>query len=647
MLTIRSLAIEGFGPFADRAFLTFPEERGVTVVYGDNMRGKTSLMNAIRYAFFGELAGRGEGTREILTACNRDLVAAGQYGFTIGLSLRYEGADFDLMREVGPKVAVPHSNQDFTTVVSLRRGGVVLGPTDRIVLLHAMLPRDVARFFLFDGELLDQYAELLLSESDTGRVISESIEHILGVPVLRDARNHLTILASTASRASAKEASKYQKTQAIGNALQTAIDVKEAHEKERDRKTIDLENLLAKRKEIETELRHQEVYAAAVERIDRARRDLSAARHAQEVKAAELKVAMGDAWRTVLDEPVARAKVVAQNAVKDAFASLITSLRIETIENRHCSTCDQDVPEAVYSRLKASLPTDLAVIDVGEYSGVAALARKSDLDGFTQRDVRAEVRLICEAMRQARLDEAEAQGRITDANKILEDRDPDELRRRKMTLTDLGGKIRATQDGIAAEQTKVDEQDAAIARLTRRLEAAGTPELAEFQKREKLLTRVRAVFEDAVDRYKAALRERVQDSATDLFLQMTTERKDYASLAINDHYGLTIIHKDGRAEDSRSAGAEQVVALALMGALQANAPLRGPIVMDTPFGRLDPQHTANVVRILPSMADQVVLFVQEGEIDRVTVRELLGEHLLQEYQLDKQTARRTLVKEAR
>ena len=173
------------------------------------------------------------------------------------------------------------------------------------------------------------------------------------------------------------------------------------------------------------------------------------------------------------------------------------------------------------------------------------------------------------------------------------------------------------------------------------------PELAAFQRRERVLARARTVFEDAVDRYKAALRNRVQNSATQLFLKMTTEKEDYTSLAINDHYGLTILHKDGRAEDSRSAGAEQVVALALMGALQANAPLRGPIVMDTPFGRLDRQHTCNVVTALPSMAAQVVLFVQEGEIDRATVRELLGRHLLREYQLDKETARRTLVMEAR
>ncbi len=47
------------------------------------------------------------------------------------------------------------------------------------------------------------------------------------------------------------------------------------------------------------------------------------------------------------------------------------------------------------------------------------------------------------------------------------------------------------------------------------------------------------------------------------------------------------------------------------------------------------------------MAEQVVLFIQEGEIDRATVRELLGGHLLREYQLDKQTARRTIVIEAR
>ena len=647
MLTLLSIEVEGFGPFAERAVLTFPDTKGVTVVYGDNMRGKTSLMNAIRYAFFGQVQGRGGRTREILSACNRDLVASNEFGFTVGLSLRYEGTDFQLMRQVSPKVAVPESDGDFTTTVLLRRGADVLGPSERAVLLRAMLPKDVARFFLFDGELLDQYAELLVSESDAGRVISEAIEQILGVPMLRDARNHLTSLASAASRASAKEASKHQKTEAMGNALQSANDMKEAHEQERNRKTDELSSLLAERDEIETELRRQETYAVAVERLDKAREDLETARNARKTKETELRIAMTHAWRTVLDEPVSEAKVAAQQAVDDTLASLLTSLQVDAIENHHCRTCGQDVPEDFRARLAASLPSHLAASKLKDHTGMIEFSRKSDLDGFNHRDVRVEVRLIWEAIRQARLDEGKAQGRIADANKILEDQNPDELRRRKTTLTELGGKIRAAQDAISAEEKHIDEQGAAIARLTKRLTTVGTPELSAFQQRERVLARARTVFEDAVNRYKGALRNRVQDSATTLFHQMTTEKEDYASLAINDHYGLTIVHKDGRTEDSRSAGAEQIVALALMGALQANAPLRGPIVMDTPFGRLDPQHTANVITALPTMAEQVVIFVQEGEIDRATVRDLLRGHLLQEYQLDKQTARRTLVMEAR
>ena len=356
---------------------------------------------------------------------------------------------------------------------------------------------------------------------------------------------------------------------------------------------------------------------------------------------------MTHAWRTVLDRPVSEAKIAAQQAADEALASLLTSLQFDAIENQRCRTCGQDVPEDVRARLTASLPSSLTASKLKDHTGIVEVSRKSDLDSFNHRDVRAEVRLIWEAIRQARLNEGKAQGRIADANKILEDQNPDELRRRKTTLSELGGKIRAAQDAISGEKKHIEEQDAAIARLTKRLATAGTPELSAFQQRERVLARARAVFEDAVNRYKGALRNRVQDSATKLFHQMTTEKEDYASLAINDHYGLTIVHKDGRIEDSRSAGAEQIVALALMGSLQANAPLRGPIVMDTPFGRLDPQHTANVVTALPTMAEQVVIFVQEGEIDRATVRDLLRGHLLREYQLDKQTARRTLVMEAR
>jgi DNA sulfur modification protein DndD len=331
--------------------------------------------------------------------------------------------------------------------------------------------------------------------------------------------------------------------------------------------------------------------------------------------------------------------------VKEAFERMRNALRADAIENCHCGTCDQDVPDDVRQRLAATLPA--AVTVPTDFTGMTALTRAAELDAFTRKDVRAEVRVIWNAIAAARLDEADAEGRIADANKILDGRDPDELRRRKTSLSEIGGKIQAANEAIRGHEEKIREQEEAIARLSRRLAALGTPELAAFEQRESVLNRAQAVFAAAVERYKAELRRRVESSASELFLAMTTEKVDYKRLRINEQYGLSIIHTDGREENSRSAGAEQVVALALIGALQANAPLRGPIVMDTPFGRLDPKHTANVVTALPKMAQQIILFVQEGEIDRATVRNLLGQNLKREYVLNKQTARRTVVTEAR
>ena len=38
--------------------------------------------------------------------------------------------------------------------------------------------------------------------------------------------------------------------------------------------------------------------------------------------------------------------------------------------------------------------------------------------------------------------------------------------------------------------------------------------------------------------------------------------------------------------------------------------------MDTPFGRLDPTHRANILSYLPSTTSQLILLVHEGEVNK-------------------------------
>ena len=56
--------------------------------------------------------------------------------------------------------------------------------------------------------------------------------------------------------------------------------------------------------------------------------------------------------------------------------------------------------------------------------------------------------------------------------------------------------------------------------------------------------------------------------------------------------------------------------------------LSGPVVMDTPFGRLDPKHRDNVLAYLPKVTSQFVLLVHGAEIrpetDLAPIKERIG-----------------------
>ncbi len=65
--------------------------------------------------------------------------------------------------------------------------------------------------------------------------------------------------------------------------------------------------------------------------------------------------------------------------------------------------------------------------------------------------------------------------------------------------------------------------------------------------------------------------------------------------------------------------------------------------MDSPFGRLDPTHKANIVRTLPGMAEQSMLLAHIGEIDEQVARFELGSHLIHEFKLDRISSMHTQI----
>lgn len=638
MLHLTRLEIDGFGPFAERQIIDFPAVAGVIIIYGENMRGKTTLLNAIRYAFFGYALGRGSRERKLHSLSNRERAARGEYGFSVSLSFQFDGKDYELLRACHPKVSRPETDSDYEQEVMLRREQLVLGPQERDAALARIFPKEISRFFLFDGELLQEYEELIIAESDVGPAISSAIERILGVPILKSARRHLSELAEEADQQAAREASRHSETVGLGNALKSSIEQRAAHVSEYKRKQGEHETLVRRRSEIEAQLNADRRYADVLGHRDTAFRRAEEAREKRERFAGEIRNAMREAWRTLLKVPIREAKERAQAALEAELESVKQALRHRALDSGVCEICFQPVGSASRDKLES------ACRGADAKSPKQPTPSLRELATVREEDNSGEIRQIFRQHDDAAVEEKAARDQVIDFDAMLRDADPGSIRSTQASYTDILEQIvfakRATED----EAKKIAEKDANIERLRQKLKQSSPGSIAAIERRIELLRTAEDTFRRSIEAYKGDLRTRVEASATDLFLAMTTERTDYAKLGINEDYGLNIVHQDGQAEEARSAGAEHVVALALMGALQKNAPLRGPIVMDSPFGRLDEQHTSNVVRALHKMADQVILLVYESEIGRDRARHLISSRLKAEYELERVNSRRTNIK---
>ena len=175
-----------------------------------------------------------------------------------------------------------------------------------------------------------------------------------------------------------------------------------------------------------------------------------------------------------------------------------------------------------------------------------------------------------------------------------------------------------------------------MASLEEKVRKAGTSDadLNLAVKKVEICAALHQLFNDGIAAYRDKLKTEVERDATELFCNISSD-PDYTALKINDNYGLSIQHCSGEIIPFRSAGFEHIVALSLIGALHKNAPLSGPIIMDSPFGRLDPTHKKNITKALPLMSDQIILLAYTDEIDGQTARQVLGSTLKKEYRLRK------------
>ena len=627
-MKLQQLVATNFMPYRETITVDFPTDdyRNVMIVFGDNMRGKTSLLNAIRWCFYGKAMGRHSRVIPLQDIVNSDGAKVDDWQVEVFLKFEADGNQYELRRTAyrRPHVATPTRPEDFIVAPHLSRNGAVVAGDQIESIIDQIAPEPVSRFFLFDGELLGEYEELLIQGSEQGRQIKEAIEQVLGVPALTHGRVEIGSLLRSATKKQGQEMAHIAGLERQAENMKTLSARLDSQEVDLSSLRGKLTTVRSERTQLDDDLEQAAAVLALKAKLDGAREASASHEANRKKKRADRQQLLAIAWKDMLDARLEAKRTVLRDRQSKAADTMKKTNRIQSdiasvekaLKNRECPTCHQPFPESERAALGAKLgrlEAELATLGDSSVDIQEIFSELTVLDGIRGSNVKVRLRDVDQDIRRSDVEWQRSQNEIERISEQIEGQDTAELARKRVRHQELLKEEGRLAKDIADTEKDISKTNDELAVARRALDSLGAARSRRSSIKANILQNLETCFSVSVDRLRDRLRTRVAELANESFKAMTTQ-KSYRGLEINSNYGLSIVDSTGRTVSVRSAGAEQVVALSLIDGLNRTGRAIGPVVMDTPFGRLDPHHRDNILRYLPTVTSQFVLLVHGGEI---------------------------------
>ncbi len=637
-LRFNKMSIKNFGPYqmvADLSLETTPSSP-VILIFGENTFGKTSLFKALRWCLYEtpELnLSKSAALRSLGDYLNRPARLSGSRDMEVRIQFTYEGERYDLLRKCSFD-----DDMKPTVVADLRVGSKVISTHSIEAEIGRILHPQISEFFLFDGELLGDFYDKL--ESDRAReLLKENIERVLGIPALQRAKQDVHALSEAAfvqyskavtNERPAKEAEvEYLKLKSDKDSKEQ--DKVEAETSLNTARTslAEVSELLFSAGDLIADARELETTEATYSRLRREESDL----------VTEMSAIASQGWLAVVS-PLLSARLLEVEAENDAASTVQESLRdarnrAELLRRRlsggNCPSCSQILPAP-------ESDTEDRLREVDEQIRVLEESSGTGPDFHLERSLRDLIDVdsaVSYRVKQRALDILvtnifTARKRIETLSGRLQGHDEIQIRDLAKQKGIFEGNIRRFE----ARVSMIDGQIATILSKQKKLfsklrKEEGVPP-ALTAKRE-FFAYVDDVLGATIDRYKDKTREEVEMTATSMFLSLIHDPESYKGIRIAHDYRLTLENAGG-GETNTSEGGRLLVALALIGALKKAAVRGGPVVLDSPMGRLDKGHRENLLRDwVPTLGSQVILLVQSGEMTDDDLDESLAGQVSRKY----------------
>jgi DNA sulfur modification protein DndD len=640
-MKLERLQVENFRQFYGEQEIEFSQDqkKNVTVIHGSNGSGKTTLLNAFLWLFYGDITL--PKPEEIASErAMAEVGASGTVDVVVQLSFDHDGRDYTARRT---KTVRRNRSSDFTgTEVQhdlhlefIDESGNRKVRGNASDSLRQIMPERLREIFFFDGETIDELSAIGGQEK-----IQTAIQNIMGLTILERGKRHLDTVRKRFEQEVSKHGSEelsdlYEERSDIEGRKATLEEELQDTRNSKEKAEEELEDVEQRLSELEESRELQQERSGLKE-------DVSDLEDQVERTNTELAQRISDAGYVPFAAPAVEetAIMLRQMREKGEIPSEIKTRFVDDLLEMGECICGRDlVPDSEPYRnvdkwreaAGSSELEEAAMTIAGRLTEIADDEEQiyEDIDEFLGR--RSELKDDIQRKEE----------RLSEISSKLEDIETEDISRLESRRSDLQDQISEYDQEIGRLNGRIDDIEEELQELSDQIDtveeqnkkadlARRRAQMAEF-----LRDKINNLFEQYQDEVRKSVNDRVNDIFGDIIA------KDYYA-QIGDDYSLKILKDVGSEETipvAKSRGERQVASLSFIAALISLARERYqsdeesiyftggiyPMIMDSPFGSLDPVYQKRVSAMLPNMAEQVVVLVTQthwtdevaGEMDQV------------------------------
>ena len=630
-MILRKLTMSNFRQFKGAQQIEFacgsgPDGENVTVVFGENGRGKTGVFRAISVCLFGDrrLSQDGDVPDAELQLVNVSALEQSEgkpVETSVELDFIHKDRKYNLRRAIR---GLQEGSQTFEELLEVKLVKTLpdgnseeVDPADIKKVINSILDERVRDYFLFDGEKIER---LTRASVEQRREIGKGIRNLLNVDALERARKATDKLTRVLEDELRKNASPElaKLLTRIGNNEQLQQEKKQHLEEVGEEATLarteicKVDKALEAFKEIRDLLERRKTLEQIMQQLEQQATEQLSGMKSQTVKAARLLIAP-----TVFGvfEHIEKQKQ------KGDIPSEIRKDLIEKILSEERCICGNDVCEGTeaHARILAWLNR---TADVTTQDAALSLWRDlSDMQSHLGDDA-SQIENCLIAYGNIRNDILSTRSKIDAINQQIGSSERQDATALDKHREKLHENIYTLEAESLTLRSAIGDLELELAQLTASLqeEKRRADEHDELTNRASLARDTRDALNTVYADFTKEIKDLIGKKATDLFSELLDSegRENLRTVVVNDDYSLQVLDRWNRPFLANiSAGQRQIMSISFIAALAQAASrdslLEMPLFMDTPFGRLSYEHRQNLIRRVPEFSSQWILLATDTE----------------------------------